>query len=145
MTPPDIAPFQRYLETLAPASIAELRALVAPDVRFADPFHAVSGVAAMEGVFAAMFDTLTDVRFTVTDRAWSGTVWYLRWRFEAIRRQGGAGLAFDGMSEVHFGPDGKVCFYRDHWDAAQGVYERLPGVGLVLRWLRRRIAGEASR
>lgn len=140
MLTPDIDPFQTYLETLTAESVPHLRGLVAADVRFIDPFHAVSGAAAMQQVFAAIFQSLTDVRFTVTDRAWSGTAWYLRWRFEGVRKAGGALLAFDGMSEIHFDADGKVRFYRDHWDAGQGVYEQLPGLGLVLRWLRRRIA-----
>lgn len=144
MQPPDIEPFQRYLESLSPQSVGQLRDLVAPDVRFRDPFHAVTGAVAMERVFTAMFRSLTNVRFTVTDRAWSGNAWYLRWRFEADRKQGGQVFAFDGVSEVHFDPDGKVRFYRDHWDAAEGLYERLPGIGLLLHWLRRRIARDAG-
>lgn len=143
MTAPDIEPFQRYLETLTPPNVAGLGALVARDVRFIDPFHDVSGAVAMEKVFAAIFISLANVRFTVTDRAWSGSAWYLRWRFEGERRQGSQIIAFDGMSEIYFDDDGKVRFYRDHWDAAQGLYERLPFIGPILRWLRRRIADGA--
>lgn len=141
MTAPDIEPFQHYLETLTPQTVTGLGALVAHDVRFIDPFHDVRGAAVMEKVFAAIFISLTNVRFTVADRAWSGSAWYLRWRFEGERRQGGQIIAFDGMSEIHFDHDGKVRYYRDHWDAAQGLYERFPLIGFILRWLRRRIAG----
>ncbi|MFY8106806.1 MAG: nuclear transport factor 2 family protein [Elstera sp.] len=137
---PPIEPLQRYLETLTAEKVPELAGLVANDVRFIDPFNDVNGVEATQRVFAAIFVSLKNVRFTVIDRAWSGNAWYLRWRFEAERRQGGQIFAFDGMSELYFDIDGRVRLYRDHWDAASGFYEKLPILGLVLRWLRRRIA-----
>jgi len=30
--------------------------------------------------------------------------------------------------------------HRDYWDAAEELYEHLPLVGSLLRWLKRRIA-----
>ncbi|KJV10101.1 hypothetical protein VZ95_07180 [Elstera litoralis] len=140
---PPIDPFQRYLENLTAETVPHLAELVAGDVRFIDPFHDVSGIAATERVFAAIFVSLKNVRFTVIDKAWSGNAWYLRWRFEAERPQGGQILAFDGMSELYFDADNRVRLYRDHWDAATGFYEKLPVLGWVLRLLRRKIASAA--
>lgn len=141
---PSIEPFQQYLESLTAETVPQIADLVAGDVRFIDPFHDVSGALAMQRVFAAIFVSLKNVRFTVIDRAWSGNAWYLRWRFEADRRQSGQMLAFDGMSEIYFNDDGRVRLYRDHWDAARGFYENLPVLGLVLRFLRRKIASAAD-
>ncbi len=140
---PPIEPFQRYLESLTAETVPQMSDLVASDVRFIDPFHDVSGLAAMQRVFAAIFVSLKNVRFTVIDKAWSGNAWYLRWRFEAERLQGGHILAFDGMSELYFDIDGRVRLYRDHWDAATGFYEKLPVLGWVLRLVRRKIASAA--
>ncbi len=141
---PPIDPFQRYLESLTAETVPQMAELVASDVRFIDPFHDVSGTASMQRVFAAIFVSLKNVRFTVIDRAWSGNAWYLRWRFEAERRNSGQIFAFDGMSELYFDAEGRVRLYRDHWDAATGFYEKLPVLGLVLRWLRRKVASAAS-
>jgi hypothetical protein len=30
--------------------------------------------------------------------------------------------------------------HRDYWDAAEELYEQLPGIGVLMRWLRRRAA-----
>jgi hypothetical protein len=68
----------------------------------------------------------------------------LRWRFEAERRQGGLIFAFEGMSEVYFNDEGRVRLYREHWDAATGVYEKLPVLGSILRLLRRKVASAAD-
>jgi steroid Delta-isomerase len=142
---PPIDPFQRYLECLTAETVPQMAELVASDVRFIDPFHDVSGAASMQRVFAAIFVSLKNVRFTVIDRSWSGNAWYLRWHFEGERHQGGQIFAFDGMSELSFDAEGRVCLYRDHWDAASGFYEKLPVLGVLLRWLRRKVASTASR
>jgi steroid delta-isomerase len=141
---PPIEPFQQYLESLTAETVPQIMNLVASDVRFIDPFHDVSGADATQRVFAAMFVTLKNLRFTVIDRAWSGNAWFLRWRFEAERRQGGLIFAFEGMSEVYFNDEGRVRLYREHWDAATGVYEKLPVLGSILRLLRRKVASAAD-
>ena len=33
-------------------------------------------------------------------------------------------------------PDGRVRWHRDYWDAAGELYEKLPVIGAVMRWLR---------
>ncbi len=33
---------------------------------------------------------------------------------------------------------GLVLDHRDYWDAAEELYEKLPGVGALMRWLKRR-------
>ena len=35
---------------------------------------------------------------------------------------------------------GRVAFHRDYWDAAEELYEKLPGLGGLMRWLKRRAA-----
>jgi hypothetical protein len=50
-------------------------------------------------------------------------------------------FSIDGVSEVAFDEAGKVRSHIDHWDAAGGLYERLPLIGAVLRHLRRRLGG----
>jgi hypothetical protein len=35
---------------------------------------------------------------------------------------------------------GLIVLHRDYWDAAEELYEKLPVVGALMRWLRRRAA-----
>jgi hypothetical protein len=37
-------------------------------------------------------------------------------------------------------PQGLIVLHRDYWDAAEELYEKLPVVGALMRWLRRRAA-----
>jgi steroid Delta-isomerase len=31
-----------------------------------------------------------------------------------------------------------VVFHRDYWDAAEELYEKLPVIGALMRWLKKR-------
>jgi steroid Delta-isomerase len=43
-----------------------------------------------------------------------------------------------GTSHLRFAADGLVCYHRAYWDAAEELYEKLPVVRSVMRWLKRR-------
>ncbi|MCA0424309.1 MAG: nuclear transport factor 2 family protein, partial [Proteobacteria bacterium] len=34
--------------------------------------------------------------------------------------------------------DGRIAEHRDYWDAAEELYEKLPAIGALMRWLKRR-------
>ena len=52
--------YQLYMETLTPASLADLSTYVTEDVRFKDPFNDVQGIENMRAIFAHMFETIGD-------------------------------------------------------------------------------------
>ena len=43
-----------------------------------------------------------------------------------------------GASQLVFDAQGRVVLHRDYWDAAEELYEKLPVVGSLMRWLKRR-------
>jgi steroid delta-isomerase len=43
-----------------------------------------------------------------------------------------------GATHLRFAPDGRIALHRDYWDAAEELYEKLPLVGALMRWLRSR-------
>ena len=54
-------------------------------------------------------------------------------RFSAAQEQ-----CVHGASHLLFAPDGRIALHRDYWDAAEELYEKLPAVGMLMRWLKRR-------
>ena len=44
-----------------------------------------------------------------------------------------------GISHLRFDGDGKIVLHRDYWDAAGGLYEYLPVVGGLIRWIKGRL------
>ena len=136
-----IAPHERYrayLESLTPDTLANLSDHVTDDVRFKDPFNDVRGVDGMARVFRHMFDNVRDISFEVHRAMMEDDVCLMQWRFQG--RLGCAPWAFDGTSALRFAPDGRVAEHIDYWDAAGSFYERLPFIGWLLSWVRRRLA-----
>ena len=141
-----VAPYVALLEGLSPARLDALKAILAPEVRFSDPFNDVTGPERVVAVFDDMFRRLPDLTFTVTDRCTSrqtdgGHRAYLCWTLRGRARPGGRTWRFAGVSELQFDPAGRLILHRDHWDAAGQLYEKLPLLGPILRALRRRLAG----
>ena len=132
-----------FFENLSPSSLAGIQRYYAPDARFKDPFNDVQGVGAVAQVFLHMFDTLESPRFVVVERVVQGAQCFLTWefhfRFKAMRK--GQDQCILGASHLLLGQDGLVTLHRDYWDAAEELYEKLPLVGSLMRWLKHQAAG----
>ena len=129
-------------ETLTPADLPALRGVYADDARFKDPFNQVQGVAAIARIFGHMFRTLDDPRFRVLEIVADGDALFLTWDFSfRTRGAGAAAMAIHGGSHIRFNTAGQVALHRDYWDAAEELYEKLPVLGVLMRWLKKRAGG----
>jgi steroid Delta-isomerase len=126
-----------WFESLNPQSVERTHEYYAPDAYFRDPFNEVRGVASIRRIFAHMFEHVGEPRFTFTGR-WTGQDGVmLSWDFEF--RMGGRSRLVQGVSHLRFVPDGRIAWHRDYWDAAGELYETLPVLGALMRFLRRRL------
>lgn len=144
MNPPSLSPhIERVVtayEGLAPATLAELVSVYTEDARFIDPFNDIRGHDALRLVFEHMFATLEAPRFQIVGALGDVEQAFLTWNFTFRRRGHDQTLTIHGASHLRFDAEGRVTLHRDYWDAARQVYERVPLLGAVLRWLRRRLA-----
>lgn len=129
-----------YFEALSPPSLADLGTLYTPEARFKDPFNEVHGVPAIRGIFEHMFHNLYQPRFVVTQQVVDGAQVFLVWefRFRFKRFDTTTEQVIRGGSHLVLAPDGRISDHRDYWDAAEELYEKLPVVGGLMRWLKRR-------
>lgn len=126
-------------ESITPADVSRLGEFYAGDARFKDPFNDVRGVPAIERVFAHMFVALNSPRFVVRDIVAEGDQCFLTWDFLfRFRRFSRDEQVVHGGSHLRFDAQGRVVLHRDYWDAAEELYEKLPGIGAFMRFLKRR-------
>ena len=126
-------------EQLTPQSLAHLETLYTADARFKDPFNTVQGTPAIRAIFEHMFATLGSPRFVIVDCVAQGQQCFLTWDFLfVLPRLGPAEQRIHGASHLVLADDGRIAVHRDYWDAAEELYEKLPVVGSVMRWLKRR-------
>lgn len=136
---PRVARVVDAFEALAPDTLDALCALYADDARFKDPFNDVRGHAALRRVFVHMFRSLDEPRFEVLDAVVQADQCFLTWDFRFRMKRFDRGTQkIHGSTHLRFGVDGRIALHRDYWDAAEELYEKLPLVGALMRWFKRR-------
>ena len=129
-----------FYESLQPNTLALLNTLYAHDAHFKDPFNDVVGVVAINGIFCHMFASVDQPQFRVDTAFSQGDHAFLAWQF-TFQWSGKpkSRVLVRGASHLVFNAQGKVCLHRDYWDAAEELYEKLPVLGSVMRWIKKRL------
>jgi steroid delta-isomerase len=142
-----IARFVTVMSALRADDLSELTTLFTESARFKDPFNDVIGRAAIERVFRHGFKQCPALRFVVDEIAPvnpsnpSAGVVFFYWRFlcHGLNAAPDA-LCITGVSRVVFDAEGLVCEHVDFWDPAEQLYSRVPVLGGLMGWLRRRLS-----
>ncbi len=125
-------------QTIAPDTLPGLAGIYTDDVFFKDPFNEVRGLTAVTRIFAHMFEQVDAPRFVITGSVLQGdqafVIWDFRFRMKRFARDE---QCIRGASQLKFAADGRACFHRDYWDAAEELYEKLPVLGALMRALKR--------
>lgn len=137
---PRVAAVVVFFEDLSPADLDRLDRLYTADAFFKDPFNEVRGTAAIRRIFAHMFEQLETPHFVVEHAVVEGHTCFVDWQFRfRAPRLGPQQQVIRGASRLDFDPvSGKVRLHRDYWDVAEEFYAKLPVLGALMRWLRRR-------
>jgi ketosteroid isomerase-like protein len=140
MQDPHVQAIVALFERLAPADLPALGRIYTDDALFKDPFNEVQGVPAITAIFAHMFKSLDNPRFVIHDVVVQGRQCFLTWDFIfGLRGKAGAELVVRGGSHLKLAEDGRIAVHRDYWDVAEELYEKLPVLGSLMRWLKRRV------
>ena len=141
-TDPAVQRIVTLFEQLSPQDLPRLAEIYTTDAHFKDPFNAVQGVAAIERVFEHMFSSLEAPRFVIRDVVVQGRQCFLSWDFMfRMKRFNRDEQVIHGGSHLRLAADGRITEHRDYWDAAEELYEKLPVLGALMRWLKQRARG----
>ena len=138
---PRVCEIMDWFEALTPTSLNGIKRIYAAQATFSDPFNDVSGLQSIQAIYAHMFNTLQEPRFVMTSVIEQDRAVFVAWRFMFTWRS----RPFDipGATQFALDNDGLIEQHQDYWDVAQGFYEKLPVLGVVLRRLRRAMATPA--
>jgi steroid Delta-isomerase len=139
-TDPRVQRIVDFFETLQPSSVQHMGDFYTPDAYFKDPFNEVRGLNEVQRIFSHMYVALHEPHFIVTSTVTQGDQCFIVWdfkfrfkRFDTVTMQ-----TVRGCSHLQLAPDGRIASHRDYWDAAEELYEKLPLVGALMRWLKKR-------
>lgn len=133
----------QFFEGLKYQDLPDLFKHYAADANFKDPFNEVKGLLEIERLFTHMFDVLDSPHFIVKERIVQNNqcflVWDFRFRFRRFDRKNWQTIR--GGTHLMFNEQGLVSWHRDYWDAAEELYEKLPWIGRLMKWLKRHANG----
>ena len=141
MTAPIIERFKDSYRDMTVMDLSRLDQIYTENLLFKDPVHEIRGLAAMQDYMADMCSNVTECRFEFLDQLQSEQGAYLKWNmhFRHPKLAAGQLLTVRGISQIHF--EERINYHEDVYDMGQMVYEHVPVVGGMTRWLKRRLAG----
>ena len=137
-TSPSLDNLIHFFENIHRENTKDLAKIYTEDVFSKDPFNEVHGIQSVVAIFDHMFDQLDQPRFVVTTHVSQGDQAFLTWDFLfKMKRYKRDDQCIRGASHLRFTVDGRVCYHRDYWDAAEELYEKLPLIGSMMRGLKK--------
>ena len=134
--------FERFLGNLDEKTAREeTEAVYAPNAFLNDTLKTIHGSPAIRDYFIRTARGLKSMKVTFDDVAVSGQNYYFRWTMETQMKNLAPGRTVRtiGVTLIRFDREGRVVLHQDFWDSAQGVWEHVPVMGSVLRWIRSKI------
>ncbi|MFT5661610.1 MAG: hypothetical protein ACI9TV_002257 [Sulfurimonas sp.] len=106
---------------------------------FEDPFQKVIGIEKIYHIFEDMYAKLYNPKFEIDESISQDNTAYIKWTFLYQMDEKSQVESFVGVSRVVFSDDGKVLEHVDFWDAGVNVYEKIPLLGSIIRYIKRKI------
>ena len=127
-----------FFETISLNGVDDIERIYTEDAYFKDPFNEVRGTNNIRRIFLHMFEQVDQPRFLVTSTVLQGDNAFLCWDFLfTMKRFNTEEQCIRGATHICFATDGRVTMHRDYWDAAEELYEKLPWLGGLMRFLKR--------
>lgn len=128
-----------YFEHITEQNVVDMPRFYAEDAYFKDPFNEVNRVEDITRIFREMFHQVNNPRFVVHTAFESGQQVFMAWDFlfEMQRFKQGQVQCIKGSSHLQLNQNGLVQSHRDYWDTAEELYEKIPVLGGLMRWLKK--------
>lgn len=137
-----ISRFENFLSHLDEKTARdETENVYAPDAFLNDTLKTLHGSPAIRDYFIKTAQGLESMTVTFDDLAVSGKNYYFRWTMETRMKHLARGKTVTtiGVTLVRFDSKGRVLVHQDFWDSAQGVWDHVPVLGTVIRWIQSKI------
>ena len=128
----------KRFEGLSLETVDHLIDLYSTDAFFKDPFNEVSGRRDIKKIFVHMFEQVDQPKFIVlteiSNLNQACLTWEFRFRFKNESHQ----QVIRGCSWLTISHN-LITEHRDYWDAAEELYEKLPLIGSLMRFLKKKL------
>lgn len=133
--------FVSVYNNLAKDNLDDLAKIYHQRICFIDPVHEIHGLDQLTNYFEHMYENLISCDFTVQDSIstdnQAAIYWTMVLRHKKIK--GGKEIKLEGHSKLKRHQD-KIIYHRDYFDIGAMVYQHLPIVGGLIRFINRKMS-----
>jgi hypothetical protein len=111
------------------------------NVTFIDPLHTVEGFDDLYQYFQNLYQNLSACDFVIDEVIWQDSQASLFWTmtYQHPKLNKGRTVTVVGTSHIK-GEDDKVIYHRDYLDLGAMLYEQLPILGKLTKWIKTKAA-----
>ena len=131
-----------WYSNLSPDTLGQISTIYHEGAHFKDPFNDVRGHKAIKAIFAHMFATTIDPRFSITRTEQCPDSVWICWDFSFSLKS--KQVSFEGSSRITYGEDGRIITHIDYWDGSE-LLAQLPTIGPAIRWVRKKLATQQEK
>lgn len=133
--------FNELYNSLDLAALGDLPGVYHAQVTFADPVAEHRGLAALDAYFRKLLSGCTSCDFQIREQRFDKESGFVNWTmtFANPRLNGGRSIDVDGSSVLQIRDD-RIAYQRDYYDMGAMIYEQVPVLGSIVRYIRRRMA-----
>ena len=129
--------FVTFYKDLTLQSVEKLEEVYHKNIRFDDPVGSHSGLDSVKVYFDNLLVNTISCRFDIDHimekDSEAVVVWTMYYRHPKLKN--GQELWVDGTSHLKL-LDDKVIYQRDYYDIGAMLYEHIPVIGRVIKWLK---------
>lgn len=111
------------------------------EVTFIDPIHQVKGFNNLYDYFKSLYENLSQCDFVINkiiiNEHEAAIYWDMTYIHPKLNR--GKAVSVAGSSHIK-GQDDKVTYHRDYLDVGVMLYEQLPLLGRLIKWIKAKAA-----
>ncbi|WP_455200839.1 nuclear transport factor 2 family protein [Kaarinaea lacus] len=127
--------FKSVYGNLDASNISLVDTIYDDNVTFVDPFHEIRGLPTLMEYFSKLYENLESCDFEfgeVYSKPSSALiVWNMTFRHRSLSSKT---IEVPGSTQIRF--DDKIYFHRDYFDAGKMIYENIPVVGSVIKYIK---------
>ena len=112
------------------------------EASFCDPVVIIKGAPAIEKYYSGLYQNVEEIKFEFAELIeagnWVAAPWIMH--LKAKKLNAGKLISVPGISHIQFeSSSGKAIYHRDYFDMGAFVYEYVPVLGMVIRFIKEKL------
>lgn len=113
------------------------------DIKFIDPLGEINGIDELVKYYKNLYANIVSIKFDAINNFEKNDESVFVWQMHLEHKKVGGGepIVLDGVSVFKY-EDGKAIYHRDYFDLGAMIYENIPVLGALIKWIKKKAHGD---